>query len=74
MSREAEIPVLHRAIAAAVVKAVLGDRAEIRSMQVMPAATVLQRAGALKYGIRTFWSRWTARQSNGSSTKNETPR
>ena len=73
MSREAAIPVLHQAIAAAAVKAILGDRAVIRDMVEVPAPSAIKRAGALKYGIRTFWRRWTARQSNGSSTTNETP-
>jgi len=73
MSREAAIPVLHQAIAEAAVKAILGDRAVIRDMVEVPAPSAIKRAGALKYGIRTFWRRWTARQSNGSSTTNETP-
>ncbi|MEO8371466.1 MAG: hypothetical protein ABI806_19925 [Candidatus Solibacter sp.] len=73
MSREAPIPVLHQVIAAAAVKAILGDRAVIREMVEVPAPSAIKRAGALKYGIRTFWRRWTARQSNGSSTTNETP-
>jgi hypothetical protein len=74
MNREHSIPVLHQAIAAAAVKAVLGHRAVIREMVEAPGGpSAAKRAGALKYGIRTFWRRWTARQSNGSSTTNETP-
>jgi len=74
MTCDPDIPEVHRAIAHAVVRAVLGDRAVIRDMREMPAASVMRRAGALKYGILTFWSRWTARQANGSSTRNETAR
>ena len=73
MSRESSIPVIHQAIAAAAVKAILGERAVIREIVEVPAPSAVRRAGALKYGIRTFWRRWTARQSNGSSTTNETP-
>jgi len=73
MSRKPAVPVLHQAIAAAAVKAILGDRAVIREIVEVPAPSALRRAGALKYGIRTFWRRWTARQSNGSSNTNETP-
>jgi hypothetical protein len=69
-----KIPEVHRAIATAAVRAVLGERAVIREMTEMPAVSVRRRAGALKYGIWTFWSRWTARQANGSSTRNETAR
>jgi len=74
MTCDPEIPEMHRVIAEAAVRAVLGERAVIRQMKEMPAASVLRRAGALKYGILTFWSRWTARQANGSSTRNETAR
>ena len=74
MTGAPEIPEVHRAIAEATVRAVLGERAVIREMKEMPAVSVLRRAGALKYGIWTFWSRWTARQANGSSTRNETAR
>jgi len=73
MSRYADIPVIHQVLAEAAVKAVLGNRAVIREMVEVPVPSVAKRAGALKYGIRTFWRRWTARQSNGSSTTNETP-
>jgi len=73
MSREPAIPVLHQAIAAAAVKAVLGNGAVIREIVEVPAPSAARRASALKYGIRTFWRRWTARQANGSSTTNETP-
>ena len=73
MSRERSIPVVHQAIAAVAVKAILGDRAVIRGMAEVPAPSAIRRADALRYGIRTFWHRWTARQSNGSSITNETP-
>lgn len=72
MSRDPAIPVIHQALAEAAVKAVLGNRAVIRGMVEVSAPSAAKRAAALKYGIRTFWRRWTARQSNGSSTTNET--
>ena len=74
MTCDPEIPELHRAIAVAAVRAVLGERAVIRDMKELPVASLLRRAGALKYGICTFWNRWTARQGNGSLNRNETPR
>ena len=73
MSRNSAVPLIHQVLAKAAVKAVLGNRAVIRDMVEVPAPSAVKRAGALKYGIRTFWRRWTARQSNGSSTTNETP-
>jgi hypothetical protein len=73
MTRDPAIPEIHQVLAEAAVKAILGDRAVIREMAEVPAPSAIKRAGALKYGIRTFWRRWTARQSTGSSTTNETP-
>jgi hypothetical protein len=73
------IPALHQAIAAAAVKAALGERAVIRQMMEVPSAAVpggVPRGAqvvALQEGIRTFWSRWTGRQSNRSSITDETP-
>lgn len=69
-----QIPAVHQAIVTAAVKAVLGERAVIREIVEVPAtASAGRHAVALKYGIRTFWRRWTGRQSNGSSTTDETP-
>lgn len=70
-----KIPAIHQAILAAAVNAVLGDRAVIREVVEVPRTTVpfSGHVVALKYGIRTFWSRWTERQTNGSSTIDETP-
>ena len=75
MSAGGQIPAVHQAIVAAAVKAVLGERAVVREIVEMPATTAhLGTHGvALKHGIRTFWRRWTGRQSNGSSTTDETP-
>ena len=73
MRRGKQIPAVHRAIVAAAVKAVLGERAVIREIVEVPAASVGRQVAALKYGIHTFWSRWTGRRSNGSSTADETP-
>lgn len=67
------IPAVHQAIVAAAVKAVLGERAVIRQIVELPAASPIRHVVALKYGIHTFWCRWTGRQSNGSSTTDETP-
>jgi len=50
------------------VKAVLGEKAVIRAMVEIPAGTPFRkRAGALHAGVRTFWSRWTGRHSNGKA-------
>ena len=73
MSGGKRIPALHRAIVAAAVQAVLGERAVVREIVEVPGASVGRHVVALKYGIHTFWRRWTGRQSNGSSTKDETP-
>jgi hypothetical protein len=68
------IPAVHQAIVAAAVKAVLGDRAVVRQIvEVPPAVSPGWRVASWKYGIRTFWRRWTGRRSNGSSTTDETP-
>ena len=73
MSRGKRIPVVHQAIVAAAVKAVLGDRAVVRQIVEVPSGVSAGRhVVALKYGIHTFWRRWTGRQSNGSSTIDET--
>jgi hypothetical protein len=66
------IPLIHQAIVAAAVKAVLGDRAVVREIVEVPPASLGTHVVALKYGIHTFWRRWTGRQSNGSSTIDET--
>jgi hypothetical protein len=75
MTPEKQIPPLHRAILAAAVKAALGERAVIRQVVEVPAESVPLGAHvvALTCGIRTFWSRWTERKSNGSSITDETP-
>jgi hypothetical protein len=73
MSGVKSIPPVHQAIVAAAVKAVLGDRAVVRQIVEMPTPSAGRRVIALKYGIHTFWRRWTGRQSNGSSTTDETP-
>jgi hypothetical protein len=75
MTPEKQIPPLHRAIVAATVKAALGERAVIRQVVEVPVESVPLQAHvvALTYGIRTFWSRWTERKSNGSSITDETP-
>ena len=73
MSGGKRIPAVHRAIVAAAVKAVLGERAVVRQIVEVPAGVSAGRhVVALKYGIHTFWRRWTGRQSNGSSTTDET--
>ena len=73
MSRGKRIPVVHQAIVAAAVKAVLGERAVVRQIVEVPSGVSAGRhVVALKYGIHTFWRRWTGRQSNGSSTIDET--
>ena len=65
---EKSIPVHHRVIAAATVKALFGDRAVMREMVVAPeGAGWRKRAGALHLGIRAFWNRWTQRRSNGGA-------
>jgi len=71
--RKKSIPVVHRAVVAAAVKAVLGDRAVVREIKEVPPPSLGTQVVALKYGIHTFWCRWTGRQSNGSSTIDETP-
>jgi hypothetical protein len=73
MSGEKQIPEVHRAIVAAAVHAVLGERAVVRDIVEVPPASVGRHVVALKYGIHTFWRRWTGRQASGSSTTNETP-
>ena len=73
MRRGKQIPAVHRAIVAAAVHAVLGERAVVREIVEMPAVSVGRQVVALKYGIHTFWRRWTGRQSSGSSTTDETP-
>jgi hypothetical protein len=73
MSGGKQIPAVHRAIVAAAVHAVLGERAVVREIVEVPAASLGRHVVALKYGIHTFWSRWTGRQSSGSSTTDETP-
>ena len=70
---EKQIPEVHRAIVAAAVHAVLGERAVVRDIVEVPAVPLGRRVVAWKYGIHTFWRRWTGRQSNGSSTTDETP-
>ena len=73
MSGAKPIPALHRAIAAAAVKAALGERAVIVGMVAVPSTPALGgHVDALECGIRTFWSRWTGRKSNGSSITDET--
>ena len=72
MSRRKQIPAVHRAIVAAAVHAVLGERAVVREIVETPKVPLGQHVVALKYGIHTFWSRWTGRQANGSSTTDET--
>ena len=62
MSGGKRIPAVHRAIVAAAVRAALGERAVVRAIVEVPAASVGRHVVALKYGIRTFWSRWTGRQ------------
>ena len=58
------IPAVHQAILAAAVKAVLGERAVICEIVEVPAGVSASRhVAALKYGIHTFWSRWTGRRS-----------
>jgi hypothetical protein len=74
MSGGKRIPAVHQAIVAATVKAVLGERAVVREIVEVPAGVPLSaHVVALQYGIRTFWSRWTGRHANGSSTTDETP-
>ena len=73
MSHGKRIPAVHQAIVAAAVKAVLGERAVVRQIVEVPSGVSAGRhVVALKYGIHTFWRRWTGRQSNGSSTIDET--
>ncbi len=63
MSRAKHIPAVHQAIVTATVRAVLGERAVIRRIVEVPAATSAGvHIGALKCGIHTFWRRWTGRQ------------
>jgi hypothetical protein len=73
MKAEKAIPAVHQAIVAAAVKAVLGERAVVREIVELPPVSAGRRVVALKYGIHTFWCRWTGRQSTGSSTTDETP-
>ena len=54
-----QIPAVHQAIAAAAVKAVLGEQAVVREMVEVPASSLGSQVVALKYGIGTFWRRWT---------------
>jgi hypothetical protein len=70
MSGAKNISAAHQAIAAAAVKAALGEHAVIRQMVEIPstAGPLGAQVVALQYGIRTFWSRWTGRKSNGSPT------
>ena len=69
---EERIPVLHRAIAEAAVRAVLGDRAVIREMVEVPAESPLRtHITALGYGIRAFWNEWTDRHPHGTAAKHE---
>jgi hypothetical protein len=71
MSR-GEIPALHKAIAGAAVKALLGDRARIRQMVEIPAGQPLRiEISALGSGIQTFWSHWTGRHPHGSAGRDE---
>jgi len=67
------VPVAHEVVVRAAVKALLGGRAVVREIREVPPASIGTQVVALKYGIHTFWRRWTGRQSTGSSTKNETP-
>ena len=71
MRRGKQIPAVHRAIVAAAVKAVLGERAVVREIVEVPPASMGRHVVALTYGIHTFWSRWTGRHSSGSSTTDE---
>jgi hypothetical protein len=60
MSGGKPIPAVHQAILAAAVKAALGERAVIRQIVEVPGGAPASRhVAALRYGIRTFWSRWT---------------
>ncbi len=64
---------LHKAIAEAAVKALLGERAVIRQMVELPAGQPLDvQISALGYGIQTFWSHWTGRHPHGSAARDET--
>ena len=49
------------------------DPSVVRDIVEVPAVPLGRRVVAWKYGIHTFWRRWTGRQSSGSSTTNETP-
>jgi hypothetical protein len=69
----ARIPHLHRAVAEAAVKAVLGERAVVKEMVEIPAGQPLSvHINALGFGIRTFWNNWTGRQSNERTGDDET--
>jgi hypothetical protein len=74
MSGAKRIPAIHQAVAAAAVRAALGEHAAIRDMVEVPSAQVPLgvHVVAMQYGIRTFLSRWTGRKSNGSSITDET--
>jgi hypothetical protein len=74
MSGGKPISAVHQAILAAAVKAALGERAVIRQVVEVPVEAVPlgTHVVALTHGIRTFWSSWTERKSNGSSTTDET--
>ena len=62
------IPATHRAVAEIAVKAVLGERAVIAEMVEIPSGPSFRtRVGALHYGIRTFWDRWSGRHASGGS-------
>jgi hypothetical protein len=64
--------VLHKAIAEAAVKALLGERAVIRQMVEVPAGQPLSvQISALGFGIQTFWSHWTGRHPHGSAARDE---
>ena len=71
MSRGA-VPVLHKAIAEAAVKALLGERAIIRQMVEIPVGQPLRvEINAIGHGIHTFWSHWTGRHPHGSAGRDE---
>ena len=71
MSRRT-IPVLHKAIAQAAVKALLGEHAVIQRMVEVPAGQPLSvEIGALGYGLQTFWSHRTGRHPHGSAARDE---
>ena len=71
---DARIPVLHRAIAEAAVKAILGDRAVVKDMVEVSSTRVAltTHISAIGYGIQAFWNHWTGRHSHGSAGRDET--